>query len=449
MPAYYDIPLVGALGNQNFQVEDVDKFQKLPFYLVMNEVRRFPQYKTWDSLFGSIKWQTNMGSIMRGVTPNPSPDGTAFVFPANITSTPTRHVFETLENTEEARVKLQRFESKQFYFLPSWQDFRDNQLKFNHDDIIRQVALFNEKFIQGNAFYRAPNMYVCGNNNTNVQLGASDFIAGVPVNDLPAADINGAAAIPATGKTAAFLSGIAAICAAPLTLRHIARAAQFFSDDVGALPFEGTLNTPRDNELVKGKYVLIMGSDAWRRFTWDDSVDRLKNLNLDLLFDGFRGSLFGQITAKPIWNPLRMTNQGVFVAPQITAAPGGIDANKTRPNPLYTKIDPADDTVANLEWAFLCGADAWKAVTVGPPPSEFTSRSMDAEKFYKLRWNGEIQLTDQCLIRYADGSVDLNRYGTNLQLIGQAALGALAGEVNNILPVCFRRSRIGASEVGS
>jgi hypothetical protein len=451
MPAYYDIPLVGALGNQNFQVEDVDKFQKLPFYLVMNEVRRFPAYKTWDSLFGSIKWQTNMGSIMRGVTPNPSPDGTAFVFPANITSTPTRHVFETLENIEEARVKLQRFESKQFYFLPSWQDFRDNQLKFNHDDIIRQVALFNEKFIQGNAFYRAPNIYVAGNNGTAaIQFGISDFIPGVAFNDLPAADATGAAAIPANGKTADWCATVASITRDPLTLRHIYRACQFFSDDVGALPFEGTLNTPRDNELVKGKFVLIMGTDAWRRFTWDDSVDRLKNLQLDLLFDGFKGSLFGQITAKPIFNPLRMTNNGVFVAPQVTVAPSvgaGTEGNKTRPNPLYTKIDPQDNTVANLEWAFLCGADAWKTITVGPPPSEFTSRSMDAEKFYKLRWNGEIQLTDQCLIRYSDGSVDLNRYGTNLQLIGQAALGALAGEVNNILPICFRRTRIAATEI--
>ena len=63
-------------------------------------------------------------------------------------------------------------------------------------------------------------------------------------------------------------------------------------------------------------------------------------------------------------------------------------------------------------------------------------------KFYKLRWNGEIQLTDQCLVRYSDGSVDLNRYGTNLQLIGQAAVGALAGEVNNVMPIIFRRSII-------
>ncbi len=446
MPAYYDIPLIGTVGNPNLQIEDVDKFQKLPFYLVMNEVRRFPMYKTWDSLFGSQKWQANMGSIMRGVRPEPSPDGNSFVYPANITSTPTRHIFETLESTEEARIKLQRFESKQFYFLPSWQDFRDNQLKFNHDDIIRQVAMFNEKFIQGNALYRAPNAYLCGNNGTQVvTLGsANDLLTGVPVNDLPTAEADGTVTIPANGKTAGFFAAVAAATAAPLTLRHIYRACQFFDEDVGALPFEGTLNTPRDNELVKGKYVLIMGTQAWRRFTFDESVAGLKNINLDLLFDGFKGSLFNHVTCKPIKHPLRFDETGTFIAPQLTDAA----TNKTRPNPAYTTLAAG---AGNGLWevAFLVGADAWKTIPVGPPPSEFSSRSMDAEKFYKLRWNGEIQLTDQVLIRYSDGSVDLNRYGTNLQLIGQAAMGALAGEVNNVMPIFFKRSVISASESAS
>lgn len=439
MPSYYDIPLIGTASQlENFQVEDVDKFQKLPFYLVMNEVRRFPMYKTWDALFGSIKWQANMGSIMRGVRPEPSPDGASFVFPANITSTPLRNVFETLESTEEARVKLQRFESKQFHFLPSWQDFRDNQLKFNHDDVIRQVALFNEKYIQGNVFYRAPNIYICGNGGADAtQLGTSDFVPGVPVNDLP----SGTSTIPNEGKTADFLATVAANTTSPLTLRHIARACQYFDDDVGALPFEGTLNTPRDNELVKGKYVLVLGTDAWRQFAFDDTTHLLKSINLDLLFDGFKGSIMGMITCKPIKNPLRFTNAGVFVAPQLVE----VGTNKTRPNPNYTKIDATSNSVANNEVAFLVGADAWKTITVGPPPREFASGKMSAEKFYSLKWNGEIQLTDQMLIKYSDGTVDLNRYGTNLQLIGQAAVGALAGEVNNVLPIFFKRTRIAAS----
>jgi hypothetical protein len=444
MPSFYSVPLIGNPAVlPNLTVEDVDKFQKLPFYLVMNEVRRFPMYKTWDSLFGSIKWQTNMGSIMRGVRPEPSPEGNSFVYPANITATPNRHIFETLESIEEARVKLQRFESKQFYFLPSWQDFRDNQLKFNHDDIIRQVALFNEKFIQGAVYYRAPNMYICGNNGVNSTFGSSDLLSGsIPVGDLPSAAADGTIT-NLTGKNDNFHGALAMIPTQPLTLRNLYRACQVFSEDIGALPFEGTLNTPRDNELVKGKYVLIVGQQAWMRFPFDAAVNQLKSIELDLLFDGFKGSLFGMLTCKPIKFPLRFNELGQFVAPQIVEA----GSNKTRPNPAYTAID-GDATIGKFEVAFLCGADAWRTLTVGPPPSEFTKSSMSADKFYKLNWNGEIQLTDQCLVRYSDGSVDLNRYGTNLQLIGQAAVGALAGEVNNVLPIVFRRSII-ASTSGS
>jgi hypothetical protein len=128
-----------------------------------------------------------------------------------------------------------------------------------------------------------------------------------------------------------------------------------------------------------------------------------------------------------------MADDGTFVAPQIV----DLTTGKTRPNPQYTSL-----TTAPYEWAFLVGADAWKTISVGPPPSEFATKNMSAEKFYSLRWSGEVQLTDQCLIKYSDGSIDLNKYGTHLQLISQSVFGALAGEVNNVIPILFRRSRV-------
>ena len=428
MPSYYDIPLTGLVNIPNFQVEDVNKFQKLPFYLVMNEVKRFPIYKTWDALFGSIKWQPNMGSIMRGVRPEYSPVGDSFVFPANITTTPNRNIFETLESIEEARVKLHRFESKQFHFLPSFQDFRDNQLKWNHDDIIRQIALYNERFLRGMAFFRSPNICIAGNNGSNATFGTTDLVQGVAVND-PATD----ATIPADGKTIGWRAAVGASVGQTLTLKELYKSCSFLDDDLGAPTFEGVNNMPRDNELIKGKYVLICGTDAWRQFTFDPDVASLKSIELNLLFDGFKGSLFGMITCKAEKYPLRFGDDGIFIAPQV------IDqlTMKTRPNPLYTSL-----LSAKYEIAFLCGGDAWKSVAVGPPPKEFSSKSMDAEKFYSLKWNGEVQLTDQVLIKYSDGTLDLNRYGTQLQLISQGTFAALAGEVNNILPIIFRRTRV-------
>jgi hypothetical protein len=363
---------------------------------------------------------------MRGVRPEYSPIGDSFVFPQDITTTPNKNIFETLESTEEATLKVHRFESKQFHFLPSFQDFRDNQLQWNHDDIIRQIALFNERFIRGVIFHRSPNVMIAGNQGISpLTLGTSELMTGAPTANPSAAQ--------ADGKNVGFMQDVAANIGQTLTLKVIYKACQYLDDDLQAPFFEGTMNTPRDNELIKGKYVLICGTDAWRAFTWDPSVSVLKAINLDLLFDGFKGSLFGQVTVKPEKYPLRFNDAGVFIAPQV------IDnlTKKTRPNPTYTSLDTAQNEVA-----FLVGADAWKSISVGPPPKEFSSKSMSADKFYSLNWSGEVRLTDQMLIKYADGTLDLNRYGTNLQLISQGIFGILGAEVNNVLPIFFRRSRI-------
>lgn len=438
MPSYYNLPL----ANNVFDIEDVNKYNKLPFYMVMNEVSRFPIYKTWDRLVGTKRWQPNMGSIMRGIRPEFSPVGDTFVSPANITDAPTKNVFETLESAEESRLKLHRFESKQFHFLPSFQDFRDNQLKWNHDDIVRQIALFNERFIRGVVLSRSPNLMVAGDQGGELNLGSPTgdmlpVIAGTQTSFVAA---GGGGALVA--KTSAYLQAQAETVGQGLTLKVVYKACNILDDDLGAPTFEGTINSPRDNELVKGKYVLITSTEAWRAFVFDDSVANLKSLELDLLFDGFRGSLFGMVTAKAEKFPLRMTENGVFHAPQITdnsphPTIAGATVNKTRPNPNYTDIN-----ISPFEFAFLVGEDGYNSITVGPPPKEFTQRSMDAEKFYSLRWNGEVQLTDQVLIKYADGTLDLNRYGTQLQLISQAVMGVLPAETNNVLPVLFRRRRV-------
>lgn len=426
MPSYYDVPLPGNAQVPNLTIEDVNKYQKLPFYLVKNEVRRFPLYKTWDALVGTIKWQDNMGTTMRGVRPEYSPIADSFVYPQEITAAPNRNIFETQESTEEATLKLHRFESKQFHFLPSFQDFRENQLQWNHDDIIRQIALYNERFIRGVVFHRSPNFMVCGNQgNSPLTLGTSELIQGAPTANPSSGQ--------ADGKNAGFMQDVAGNIGCGLTLKAVYKACQYLDDDLQAPFFEGTMNTPRDNELIKGKFVLICGTDSWRQFTWDASISVLKSINLDLLFDGFKGSLFGMVTCKPEKYPLRFGDDGVFIAPQVMDNV----TKKTRPNPIYTSLQTAP-----YEIAFLVGADAWKSIAVGPPPKEFASKNMSAEKFYSLKWNGEVQLTDQVLIKYSDGSLDLNRYGTQLQLIAQGTFGILGAEINNVLPMAFRRTRI-------
>jgi hypothetical protein len=397
---------------------------------VKNEVKQFPIWKCFDAMYGSVKWVPNMGTEMQGVRGENSPIVDQFVYPQLMTTSPNMNVIEAGESVELGRLRWHRFESKQFNFRPTWQDFRENQLEFAHKDIIRQISLYNEKFIRGMLWNRAPNVMIAGNS------GAIQEYPDALVQNVPQAETS--ATQTGSYKTPAWFIGIAAAVGGSLTLRTLYNALNIVDDDLNAPPFEGVLNQPRDNELIKGKYVLVTSTEAYRNFTFDPDVTNLKSINLDLLFDNFKGSLFGQITCKAERFPLRFKSDGTLVSPQIQQVDGnGRPYGKARPNPAY-----ADPKVSKYEVAFLMGADVCRTIAVGAPPSEFTSKKMDAAKFYSLRWNGEVQLTDQILIFDALGRPQLNRYGEQLQLISQTAMGFLAGEINNFLPIVFERRRV-------
>lgn len=418
MPAYYDLPAV--FGNAS--VEDVDKFNSLPYYLVMNEVQLFPRWNVWDRLFGSIDWEPNMGDIMRAVTPQPSPVGEVFFFPQNITADPHKNSYETGESTEEARVKLHRYESKQFSFLPYFRAFFRNQIKYTHKDIVRQIQLSNNAFIRTAVWFKSPQVYLAGKG---------------PV-DAPNGD--GTTAMTAAGsKNLEYLKATLPTVATNLSLRVLHNAWNVLQEDIGAPAFEGQNNMPKDNVGLKNQYVVVGGSEAFNVLRWDPDRDSLGSQNLDVLFGDFRGSLFGGlVTYKFERHPIRfhVTDAGVVSIP----VPEIVNNTnkKIYVNPLYRD--------AQYEVAFLVGADAYQSIKVGPPPSEFAGQNMKASKFYSLRWNGEVQLTDQILIQRGsiatnDLTYELNRYGTQLQLIGQATHGILPGDPRYAMPIIYRRQR--------
>ena len=419
MPAYYDLP--ATFGNAS--VEDVDKFNSLPYYLVMNEIQLFPRWNIWDRLFGTIDWETNMGDIMRAVTPQPSPVGETFFFPQNVTADPHKNIYETGESTEEARVKWHRYESKQFSFLPYFRAFWRNQIKYTHKDIVRQVQVSNNMFVRTNVWFKSPQVYV----------------AGKGLLDAPVADGN-AALTAADSKNLNWLTDRLPEAVTNLSLRVMHNMCNVFQEDIGAPAFEGSpTGAPADNDGLRNKYVMVGGTESWNNLYLDPTLPTLKNDSLDMVFGAFKGSLFGgQLTYKFDPFPLRIhrTEAGVvsMPAPQIINNTN----KKIYVNPLYRD--------AGWEVAFLVGADAYQSIKVGPPPSEFTGQNMKASKFYSMRWNGEIQITDQILIQRGtvgggDLTYELNRYGTQLQLIGQATHGILAGDPRYVLPVIYRRQR--------
>lgn len=421
MPNYYEQPA----SFQNAVVEDKDRFQKLPFYLVKNEIKTFPVWNVFDQLYGTISWEPNMGNVMRAVTPQRSPVGSVFALPNNIDVIPNKNVYQVTESSEDARVKAERFESQQFSFVPYFTSFWRDHLQFANRDIARQIAVYNNQFIRTNMWVKSNYAYVAG---AGLQSGAPTGDIGITDNGDTTYTLTGAGA-----KSSAWLAAQIALIASPgLTLRTIYRAQLAHREDLAAPPFEGVQNMPTDNEGIKGKHVLVGSTEAFDSFAFDADTNLLKSINLDLLFKDFNGLLFGKVTYKFDRYPMRCKENGDFVAPELYDPAD----KKWKPNPTYVSL-----TGAPYEIAWLCGAESCRTIKVGPPPKEFAAQSMSAKKFYSLKWNGEIQLTDQVLITYADGTTDLNVYGTQLKMISQTTFGYLVGEPRYTFPIVFRRVR--------
>jgi hypothetical protein len=418
MPVQYDLPEY-TLANQ---IEDVDKYNKMPFWLALQESKLFPQWQIFNQLYGKLSWKPNMGTQLKTVQAEPTPLGQQTFFPNELTSLPNKNLVETFEVTETATLKWHDFDSKIFHFLPSFQDFRENQVDFVHTDLIRNIALSNDIFLRTFMLQKARNIYVVGSKAADGALTPAPYVAG---------DTLSQAVVDAQGKNAAFWAAqIQNIGVAGLTLAAVDHAVNVFRDDIAAPFFEGTVNTPKDNELIKGKYLLVGSSEAYQQFKWDKDMAAMKSINLNIVNDGFRGSLFDEVTYKTERYPIRLKADGSMPVPEL------MDANtkRTRPNPDYVK--------APYEVAWLLGDEAIKAIKVGPPPRAFASAKMSSEKFYQMRWNGEVYLHDQVLVTYADNSIQLNHRGRFLQLSGCAVLGAVVRNGFNMMPILFQRKRV-------
>ena len=434
MPAYYDMPATFA----NMASEDADRFQKLPFYLVKNEVKQFPIWNVFEQLLGDISWQANEGNTMRGVTPQRSPVGRAMFVPNPITTVPNKDVYQVTESTENAIVYMHDYESFQFNFIPSFNSFWKNYIQFANTDITSKIGISNDQFLETQMYYTAPYVYLAGTGLT----------AGNPTT------LGNAAQNTAGSKTAAWLVGVTQPGNGTgvqnnLSLRDVFNATMNLQEDLASPPFEAARNMPVDNEGLKGKYAIILSNEAWMNFTYDpDVLNKLNGIapcDLNLLFKDFRGLLFGTTICKIQrypwrYNTVNVTDPsgtvlyaaGTFIPPEVFDATD----SKWKPNPYWTSR-----VTAPYEVGWCMGADYGKSIKVGPPPKEFASTNMSQEKFYSLRWNGETRLTDQVLIQYADGSYDLNHYGKQIKFISELTHGFLPGERRYAFPMLYERCR--------
>jgi len=414
----------------NATVEDTARFNQLPFYLVKNEIRQFAKRNIFDQLFGDIDWQANEGPIMKGVTPQRSPVGRSFFFPNPITQLSNKDINQVTESVEQAILYKHRQESFQFNFIPNFTVFWKTYLQFADTDIVEKVAVSNNQFIETQMWYNAPYVFCAGYG----MLSGCPTVLGNDNHNVP------------LSKTAAWLINVTQLYVKQhLTLRDVYSSVMVLQEDLAAPSFNGARNMPKDNEGIKGKYVLCTSSENFMGWTFDPDVQTLKPLDLNLLFEDFRGLLFGTTTVKILPYPIRYSlvdvkddggvtlwAAGTPIAPEIYD-----DTDKKwKPNPYYTSLVSAPYTIS-----WLLGADVCRTVKVGPPPKEFAASNMSAAKFYPMKWNGEVRLTDQFLITYPDGTVDLNTYGEQLKFQSQLVYGYLPGERRHGIPLLSERKR--------
>lgn len=377
---------------------------------------------------------------MEAVTPQRTPVGRSFFFPNPMNTASNKDVYQVTESNEQAQLYKHKYVSEVFNFVPSFQVFWDRYIKFNSDDIVKQCALSHNQFLETQMWQMSTYVYLCG----------SGLVPGAPTGTM------NSTYTAANSKTAAWLSGITQGVGTGtngaiqnLRLRDIYRAIMNLQDDLAAPSFSGVKNMPKDNEGLKGKYVLMCSSEDFYNFTFDpDVLNRTNGLNdftANYVTNDFKGMLFGQITCKIKKYPVRYNTVNITdgAGNILWAAGTPIDPeifdpidNKWKPNPYYTNIISAPYSVS-----WLLGDFFIKSIKIGPPPKEFATKSMDGGKFYSLRWNGEVRLTDQVLIQNGDGTWDLNDFGENLQLKAQLAHGAIPCERRFGFPMIVKRSR--------
>jgi len=453
-------------------------FKQLSFYLAKNEVALYPKWNIYDQLFGSIKWQPNMGSVLTGTTPTPSPVLRTVFMPQTLEKFPKKDQYTVGERTEDASLGMHRFESNRFRFLSNFESFWRDHLSYAQSDIVRQIQNTNNTFIRTLMYYQAPDAYVVGQGLSS-QIAHDTSIGKTSLTQAQIRTIENGLDTAGGSSTAIAQSsgdqfrqdcadGTAGgsvdgnVPASTISLKEIFKAMLVLQEDIQAPTFDRLHNVPKTSEMVKGKYVLICSTEAWASLLWDTNLrtghttagaTQLAPANLNLLKDGFAGDLFGKVTAKFDPYPMRFDHNGTFVVPQTVTS-----GDKVVPNPAYTAIGDGDTGFdsdgsendagnASYEIAFLVGADAFKAINVGPPPKEFASKNMNAKKFYSMKWNGEVTLTDQFLVPTSGTAIsatpgtELNVYGDYLKFISQAVIGGIAGDVRYCLPIIYKRRR--------
>lgn len=417
--------------NQNicgqWSEQQLNLYNKLPFYLMEAEAAYRKNWIVWKPLLGDVSWKANSGDTMRRVLAEPTPVMRQESFPQLLADPTLVDIINYRERTADTKIRMQDFASPHFSYLPEFQDFMKHIDK-TVMNINRQTTIFEDFFYRTMLFHWAPYVYV----------------AGVGLVAAPTGDPN---ASGTGGKTNAWLQAqIAAMAGSGqpgiLSFQELFKALNCFEQEVGATPFEGNGKPSGDSNPLNEKFCLVGSPETWNNFVDDPWLKENRPLNMNIVTDQFKGDLFGKIR----YRQERWSMQYAITAnfspslpvPELTEEdPNRPDYGRTKPNPAY-----AIPTNAPVGVAFLVGGTPADAVTVGPPPAEFI-RDLDQGAAIKMNWNGKSYLTKNFLIpcKNSDGDTvySMNEFGRFLRAQSSLALAISLINTQNIMPILYKR----------
>ncbi len=426
MPASWNL----ARATGIWDVQDIERFSRMPVWMANQQVQDLPYWERWGKLLGSIPWQANMGDILQGVIAELPPVNTQKHTPRNITEVPLKTVATHFERGNSARIKRHLFESPLMHFLPSYRDFRKNQIPFAAKALNKIVGVGADMFYRWQILQQSKRIYVPG--------AAAVSGDGAPLYDVSANA--GEATDTSEPKNASFFATYGAKAGNNLDgylgFRQLVAIRDTCQRDIGMIPWSGVPALPKENEIMKGKWILVGEPAIYDGLMFDSHVLNFKELSRDLLNSPFKGMVAGNIAFLEEAFPLFFNETGAFPEPELeenlgtTLPSGNTKGHETIPNPAYVN--------APFGIAFMLGFEPYQTIKIGPPPSEFSSGSISAGKFNKLNWNGEVRITDNVLVNY-NGTYDTNKYGEFVQFICDTVLGIIPKTPRHVLPIIYRR----------
>jgi len=414
-----------TIGQNLWSEQDRAKFNKLDYFLAKMQVPMMKHWATWCKLLKKVPWTPGMGTTMRGVHREFSPVLRQTFYPNTMQSAPKKDRHETTENAQSAQLHWHRVESPLLDVIPDFQDFMRDHVGFGMENITQQTSLLNEQFMRTYILEASPKVWVAG-------------AAGTQLVNAPHLNAHDTALVKQ--KTDDFWVAQCALVQSGLDLRNVNLLSTVMTTDMGADFFEGKQGQQVD-EGLKGKYCLVTSGEVWDNWQFDPFLLSNRNLDLDIVTGKFKGSLFGKWTTLLEKFPLRIAADGTFPAPEILVnSDGSQNDGETIPNPAYVE--------APYEIAFAVGAEAYKALSIGPAPGMFGKGEAGLSSFRKTSWNGEVRLTKDVLVNTPDENgasvLDTNKYGHKCQIISEVTFGVCPVRRRNIVPILFRRQRAGA-----